>query len=79
MVILNRPQRKHFLGTDSKETPIVACPAVTKERVLPLLTRQAYRVHVTIEKVIQIKITLILRKASANVTGLRKASANLLT
>jgi hypothetical protein len=28
--------------------PIVACLAITKELVLPLLTRQTYSVHVTI-------------------------------
>jgi hypothetical protein len=39
---------KNFLGTDTKETPIAECLAVTKERVLPLLTRQGYSVHVTI-------------------------------
>jgi hypothetical protein len=48
----------YSLGTDRrentsseqtpKETPIVACLAVTKDRVLPLLTRQAYSVHVRI-------------------------------
>jgi hypothetical protein len=48
----------YSLGTDRREntsseqtaekTPIVACLAITKERILPLLTRQAYSVHVTI-------------------------------
>jgi hypothetical protein len=49
----------YSLGTDPventswehpKETPIVMCLAITKEHVLPLLTHQAYSVHVTIFK-----------------------------
>jgi hypothetical protein len=44
-------QRKHFLGTDRRENtafPLLrACP-LPRQRVLPLLTRQAYSVHVTI-------------------------------
>jgi hypothetical protein len=31
----------------AEKTPIVECLAATKERILPLLTRQAYSMHVT--------------------------------
>jgi hypothetical protein len=37
-----------FSEQTAEKTPIVACLAVTKERVLPMLTNQAYSVHVTI-------------------------------
>jgi hypothetical protein len=55
MVSSDRPQGPSYRASEQTaektppllRRPIVACLAATKERVLPLLTRQAYSAHVT--------------------------------